>query len=94
MSYLSLRSLSVSFSLTKSVTSWAYSGALLARSSTWLTSGDEQGAEPDRDQQQGDVDERDREPALHVPRSKFTGPETAMAMNAAMTSQLSGLRSR
>ena len=37
-SYLSLRSLSVSFSLTKSVTSWAYCGTLSARSSIWPTS--------------------------------------------------------
>ena len=36
-SYLSFRLLRVSLSLTKVVTSFAYSGTLLARSSAWLT---------------------------------------------------------
>ena len=66
MSYLSFRLLSVSFSLTKSVTSCAYSGALLPRSSAWLTSpGMMQGADAHRNQDQRDVDGGDRQATPH-----------------------------
>ena len=67
-----------------------------ARFSIWPTSErDQQRAEPDRDQHQREVGERDREPALHAgAASRFTGPDIAIAMNAAITSQVSGVRSR
>ena len=95
MSYLSWSERSCLFFSMYLRASWAYLGALVAKFSTWVTTGGITSTPiPMGTASSPRYMIRMANPRRMWRLSKFTGPDRATAMNAAITSHPIGLRSR